>query len=109
MQRYHLPIVVFRLLVGGKVCGRINRVPPGLRRSQCSAEGSDEWLNDETVSTNENSAGDSRELQQHGAESGVEAANVDTSGHPRRLSILRPNVDAIAIRLAPCLELRCPW
>src|SRR5687767_9987459 len=108
MQRYHLLIVVFRLRVGGKVCGRITRVPPGLRRSQCSAEGSDEWLDDETVPTNENSAGDPRELQQRGAESAVEAANVDTSRHPRRLSILRPNVEAIPVLLPPCFDLRCP-
>src|SRR5215204_398521 len=107
-DRQSLLVVVFRLRIGGKVGGWISRVPPRFRASQCSAEGSDERLNDETVPANENSAGDPRELQQHGAESGVEAANVDTSGHPRRLSVLRPNVDAIAVLLAPCLELRGP-
>ena len=86
-----LSILVLRLPVGGEVRGWIDRVPPGLRSSQCGAERSDDWLDDETVPTNEDSVGDFRKLQQHRTESGVEPAHVDTSRHPRRLSILGPH------------------
>src|SRR5436190_21191942 len=101
-------IIIVRLRVGGKVRGWIGCILPGLRRSQRRAEGSDERFHNKAVPTNENRVGDARELQQHGAKPGIEPANVDTSGHPRRLSVLGPNVDAIAILVAPPLELRCP-
>src|SRR5688572_12411441 len=89
-DRRSLFIIVLTFRVRGQEGRRVGRVSPGVGRSQCSAERSGAWLHHETVPANENRIGDTRELQQHGAEPGVQAPNVDTSSHASRLSILGP-------------------
>src|SRR6185312_3595837 len=107
-ERESLLIVVLWRRVGSEVCGGIGCVLPSSRSSQRGAERSHQWFDNEAVLANEDRIGDSRELQQHGAELGVEASDVDASDHPRRPPILEPNVHSVAVLLAPCLEIRRP-
>src|SRR5262245_21758823 len=65
-------------------------------------------LHDPTVVANEHGARRAREAKQSSGELRVELANVDAHVHLTRTSVVRPDIDAIALVLAPRLQIVGP-
>ena len=85
--------------------GGIVREPPGLRTSKRRAERADERLDDNPILAHEHRIGDASELEEHRAELGVEAANIDKGRDARDAPVGVGDVDAVAVALAPGLNL----